>query len=45
LTLASGLISQQIANDPGGDGWTRLINDVVDMYLAYCKPAQKGRRR
>jgi AcrR family transcriptional regulator len=44
LILASGLISQQIANDPGGDGWTRLINDVVDMYLTYCKPAQKGRR-
>jgi AcrR family transcriptional regulator len=31
--VTSGLAHQQIANDPGGDRWTRLADDVVDMYL------------
>ena len=31
--LATGLADQQISNDPGGDRWTRLIDDAVDMYL------------
>ncbi len=30
--LVSGLISQQLANDPGGDRWQRLIDDAVDMF-------------
>lgn len=33
--LSSGLTSQQISNDPGGDRWERLIDDAVDMYLNY----------
>jgi AcrR family transcriptional regulator len=41
--LTSGLVSQQVANDPGGDRWTRLIEDVVAMFLAYCQPV--GTRR
>ena len=32
--LVSGLINQQLANDPGGDRWARLIDRTVDMYLA-----------
>jgi len=32
--LVSGLISQQLANDPGGTRWARLIDRTVDMYLA-----------
>ena len=32
--IGSGLTSQQISNDPGGDRWTRLIDDAVDMFLA-----------
>lgn len=31
--LISGLISQQIANDPGGDRWVRLLDEALDMYL------------
>jgi AcrR family transcriptional regulator len=31
----SGLADQQIANDPGGDRWLRLVDDAVDMFLAY----------
>jgi AcrR family transcriptional regulator len=38
--LVSGLAAQQIANDPGGDRWVRLIDDVVDMYLEHMPPTQ-----
>lgn len=31
--LMTGITDQQISNDPGGDRWTRLIPDAVDMYL------------
>lgn len=31
--LVSGIISQQIANDPGGDRWLRTLDDAIDMYL------------
>jgi len=33
--LSAGLASQQLANDPGGDRWIRLIDDAVEMYVAY----------
>jgi AcrR family transcriptional regulator len=33
--LLTGLVDQQISNDPGGDRWTRLIPDAVDMFLAH----------
>jgi AcrR family transcriptional regulator len=33
----SGLIQQQWANDPAGDRWSRLLDDVIAMYLAYAK--------
>jgi AcrR family transcriptional regulator len=31
--LITGMTSQQIANDPRGDRWRRLLPAVVDMYL------------
>ena len=30
--LVSGLSSQQIANDPGGDRWGRLLPRAIEMY-------------
>ena len=33
--VVSGLVWQQIANEPGGDRWTRLVDDAVDMFLAH----------
>jgi len=36
--LISGLMSQQIANDPGGARWAVLIDDAVDMFLAKFSP-------
>ena len=33
--LSAGLVAQQMANDPGGDRWTRRVDDVVDMVLRH----------
>jgi AcrR family transcriptional regulator len=30
--LISGLVEQQLANDPGGDRWSRLLDRAIDMY-------------
>lgn len=37
--LITGLIDQQVSNDPGGARWTSLIEEAVDMFLAHCQPA------
>ncbi len=34
--LMTGLVDQQISNDPGGQRWIRLIDDAVSMFLAHC---------
>jgi hypothetical protein len=34
--LTTGLVDQQIANDPGGDRWSRLIEDGTQMFLTHC---------
>ena len=34
--LTTGLVDQQISNDPGGDRWIRLIEGAVAMFLAHC---------
>ena len=31
--LLTGLTSQQISNDPGGDRWARVLDQSVDMFL------------
>lgn len=31
--LLTGLTDQQLSNDPGGDRWVRLLDDVLDMFL------------
>jgi len=35
--LITGLVDQQVSNDPGGDRWTGLISESIDMYLAHCQ--------
>jgi AcrR family transcriptional regulator len=42
--LVSGLSAQQIANDPGGDRWLRLIDEVVDMYVDHATAVQAQRK-
>ena len=36
--VLAGLVSQQLANDPGGDRWERLVDSAVDMLLAELAP-------
>jgi AcrR family transcriptional regulator len=36
--ISGGLAAQQNSNEPGGDRWLRLADDVLDMYLAYYAP-------
>lgn len=40
--LSSGLVSQQLANDPGGTRFVRHLDEVIDMYLSHIK---RQRRR
>lgn len=40
--IASGLVAQQLANDPGGDRWERLIDPAVDVILATRSKATRS---
>ena len=42
--VLSGLVDQQVSNDPGGDRWTRLIEDAVTMFLAHCDSTRPTRK-
>jgi hypothetical protein len=35
--LVTGLVDQQISNDPGGHRWTKLIDDAIEMFVSYCQ--------
>ena len=39
--LTTGLVSQQIANDPGGHRWVALIDDFVAMFLSYFQQSTR----
>jgi AcrR family transcriptional regulator len=39
--VTTGLVSQQVANDPGGSRWERLIDRSVDMLLAATVSSSK----
>jgi AcrR family transcriptional regulator len=41
--LATGLVSQQVSNDPGGTRWSSLTEEAVDMLLAHCQAARESR--
>jgi AcrR family transcriptional regulator len=43
--LVAGLASQQVANDPGGDRWLRLVDDAIDMYADHVRAKRPARRR
>jgi AcrR family transcriptional regulator len=43
--LISGLANQQIANDPGGVRWARLIDRTVDMFLVDTAPEEADTAR
>lgn len=39
--LLTGLVNQQISNDPEGDRWERLVDDAIDMFVDHVS----GERR
>ncbi len=39
--VIGGLAAQQNANEPGGDRWVRLVDEITDMYLAQYRPANQ----
>jgi AcrR family transcriptional regulator len=41
--LMTGLVDQQISNDPHGDRWSRLLDDVVRMFLAHCSDGRTAK--
>jgi AcrR family transcriptional regulator len=43
--VVAGLASQQLANDPGGDRWLRLVDDAIEMYADHVIPKRPARRR
>ncbi|MFI5708438.1 TetR/AcrR family transcriptional regulator [Kribbella sp. NPDC051620] len=32
--VTTGLVDQQVSNEPGGDRWTRHVDEVIRMFLA-----------
>jgi AcrR family transcriptional regulator len=42
--VLTGLVDQQISNDPGGDRWYRLLEEALDMYFAHIDRKGKARR-
>jgi AcrR family transcriptional regulator len=41
--LLSGLVAQQVSNDPGGDRWTLLIEDAVAMFVSHVRSMPETR--
>lgn len=39
--LVTGLATQQVSNDPGGDRWRRLVGPAVEMYAAAHLPSSR----
>jgi AcrR family transcriptional regulator len=42
--LQTGLVDQQISNDPGGTRWQRLIDDAIDMFFAFATARSATRK-
>jgi AcrR family transcriptional regulator len=42
--VTQGLAAQQDANEPGGDRWTRLVDEITDMYLQHYVPKGRGKK-
>jgi AcrR family transcriptional regulator len=46
IALVGGLIDAQQANDPGGDRWSKLLDQAMDMFADHAGlPASRGRSR
>jgi AcrR family transcriptional regulator len=43
--VTTGLVDQQVSNDPGGDRWSRLADDVTRMFLAEFASGESTKTR
>ncbi|MDQ6848244.1 MAG: TetR/AcrR family transcriptional regulator [Candidatus Dormibacteraeota bacterium] len=43
--LPAGLAAQQNSNEPGGDRWVRLADELSDMYFEHYRPATARRHK
>jgi len=43
--ITTGLIDQQISNDPGGDRWYRLLDDALDMFFVHLDARKRSASR
>ena len=43
--LVGGLAAQQVANDPTGDRWVRLVPQTVSMFLSHTAPQLLERKK
>jgi AcrR family transcriptional regulator len=43
--ITTGLVDQQISNDPGGDRWYRLVDDALDMFFAHIDARKEATPR
>ena len=48
--IGTGLTDQQLSNDPGGDRWSRLLDEAAEMFIAHharqhSAPQASPRRR
>jgi len=42
--LITGLVDQQVSNDPGGDRWIGLVDESIDMFFTHCQPHRAARK-
>lgn len=41
--IATGLVDQQISNDPGGDRWLHLLDEAVEMFFDHVQNRTNSR--
>jgi energy-coupling factor transporter ATP-binding protein EcfA2 len=42
--LITGIVDQQLSNDPGGDRWIRLVDEAMEMFLTYAEGTRPKKR-
>jgi len=45
VAIVGGLIDAQLANDPGGDRWSRLLDRAIDMFATDIGVGTSGREK
>ena len=43
--LTTGIVGLQVANEPGGDRWTRLVDEAVELLVAHYGGDKAGTRK